>query len=349
MPRPRGVPLGVSRRQPLGLLQAEVSVALAHNLQAGHPPSAQVWCSRKRLRQRKGARLLYSKNWLSTLLTLLVSAAPGFGAASQPAAGGFGGAAFGAAGGGGGTSICKWQRTQGADGQAGGTVSAQGNYMAITAMPQYQNFSFEELRVQDYEVCMLHDKQCNQRNPQLHSGRQASTTQLESITCDSWLLCAWVGCGVRQAGRKKMPAGGVAGGGFGAAASTFGSTGGFGGGSAFGQSSTQAPTAFGAASTSAFGASSGVRMHISRDMLTALYGVDRGLRAHGVGSRVRGVSWACCAFTQIFHLCIMCLAVRKLTACTADMTTGNARIQMCTWRVDRVVSVQGVQTLIPKP
>jgi hypothetical protein len=192
VPRPRGVPLGVSRRQPLGLLQAEVSVALAHNLQAGHPPSAQVWCSRKRLRQRKGARLLYSKDWLSTLLTLLVSAAPGFGAASQPAAGGFGGAAFGAAGGGGGgTSICKWQRTQGADGQAGGTVSAQGNYMAITAMQQYQNFSFEELRVQDYEVCMLHDKQCNQRNPQLHSGRQASTTQLESITCDSWLLCAW--------------------------------------------------------------------------------------------------------------------------------------------------------------
>ena len=171
--------MGVSRRQPLGLLQAEVSVALAHNLQAGHPPSAQVWCSRKRLRQRKGARLLYSKDWLSTLLTLLVSAAPGFGAASQLAAVGFGGAAFGAAGGGGGTSICKWQRTQGADGQAGGTVSAQGNYMAITAMQQYQNFSFEELRVQDYEVCMLYDKQCNQRNAQLHSGRHVLMTHLK--------------------------------------------------------------------------------------------------------------------------------------------------------------------------
>ena len=54
VPRPRGVPLGVSRRQPLGLLQVEASVALAHNLQAGHPPLVQVWCSRKRPRQRKG-------------------------------------------------------------------------------------------------------------------------------------------------------------------------------------------------------------------------------------------------------------------------------------------------------
>ena len=45
VPRPRGVPLGVSRRQPLGLLQAEVSVALAHNLQAGPQRLLQVEAS----------------------------------------------------------------------------------------------------------------------------------------------------------------------------------------------------------------------------------------------------------------------------------------------------------------
>ena len=50
-----------------------------------------------------------------------------------------------------GTAAVKWQKTQGIDG-AGANASQQGIYMAITHMPQYQNYSFEELRVQDYEA-----------------------------------------------------------------------------------------------------------------------------------------------------------------------------------------------------
>ena len=50
-----------------------------------------------------------------------------------------------------GTVVVRWQKTQGIDG-AGANTSQQGTYMAITHMPQYQNYSFEELRVQDYQA-----------------------------------------------------------------------------------------------------------------------------------------------------------------------------------------------------
>jgi len=51
-----------------------------------------------------------------------------------------------------GTVIQKWQKTSGPDGQPNSTNNAQGNYIAITAMPAYQHFSFEELREQDYDA-----------------------------------------------------------------------------------------------------------------------------------------------------------------------------------------------------
>ena len=76
----------------------------------------------------------------------------GFGAQPTAAAGGFGGGGFGAPQAGQGTGIQTWQKTSGPDGQPNSTNNAQGNYIAITAMPAYHNFSFEELRVQDYDA-----------------------------------------------------------------------------------------------------------------------------------------------------------------------------------------------------
>jgi len=50
--------------------------------------------------------------------------------------------------------ICppKWTKTQGPDGAPNSSSTAEGTYMAITAMHAYQSCSFEELRVQDYEA-----------------------------------------------------------------------------------------------------------------------------------------------------------------------------------------------------
>ena len=83
---------------------------------------------------------------------LQASSAGGFGGfGQQPAAGGFGG--FGAAQAGqGGTVSVKWAKTTGPDGAPNTTNNSNGLYMAITAMPAYQNYSFEELRVQDYDA-----------------------------------------------------------------------------------------------------------------------------------------------------------------------------------------------------
>jgi len=55
-----------------------------------------------------------------------------------------------------GTAAVKWTRTQGIDG-ATNTSTTQGWYMAITHMTQYQNYSFEELRVHDYEARRVYD------------------------------------------------------------------------------------------------------------------------------------------------------------------------------------------------
>ena len=46
--------------------------------------------------------------------------------------------------------------------------------------------------------------------PSLRSTRLDDTVEI--ITSYFWILCAWLGCGVRQAGCKEMPAGDVAGG-----------------------------------------------------------------------------------------------------------------------------------------
>ena len=52
-----------------------------------------------------------------------------------------------------GIGICpKWTKTQGPDGAPNSSCTTEGTYMAITAMQAYQNCSFEELRVQDYEA-----------------------------------------------------------------------------------------------------------------------------------------------------------------------------------------------------
>ena len=50
----------------------------------------------------------------------------------------------------GGTVSVKWAKTTGPDGAPNTTNNSNGLYMAITAMPAYQNYSFDELRVQDY-------------------------------------------------------------------------------------------------------------------------------------------------------------------------------------------------------
>jgi len=71
---------------------------------------------------------------------------------STHSTGGFTG--FGAAAGsapGQGTAAAKWTQTQGIDGTTNASTT-EGQYMAITHMPQYHKYSFEELRVQDYEA-----------------------------------------------------------------------------------------------------------------------------------------------------------------------------------------------------
>jgi hypothetical protein len=75
-----------------------------------------------------------------------------FGAATgsavcAPAAGCFGQPAPGQ-----GTVSVKWAKTTGPDGAPRSNTNSNGLYMAITAMPAYQNYSFDELRVQDYEA-----------------------------------------------------------------------------------------------------------------------------------------------------------------------------------------------------
>ena len=49
-----------------------------------------------------------------------------------------------------GTVTQQWAKTTGPDGAPNTTNNSNGLYMAITAMPAYQNYSFDELRVQDY-------------------------------------------------------------------------------------------------------------------------------------------------------------------------------------------------------
>ncbi len=49
-----------------------------------------------------------------------------------------------------GTVIQKWAKTTGPDGAPNSNTGSNGLYTAITAMPTYQNYSFDELRVQDY-------------------------------------------------------------------------------------------------------------------------------------------------------------------------------------------------------
>ena len=56
----------------------------------------------------------------------------------------------------GGTVSVKWAKTTGPDDPPGACANnSNGLYMAITAMPAYQNYSFEELRVQDYDLNLV--------------------------------------------------------------------------------------------------------------------------------------------------------------------------------------------------
>ena len=76
----------------------------------------------------------------------------GFGVASTLAAAEVGGEYFGASQTdvGQGTVATPWQKTHGADGATTSNNTTVGCYVAITHMQQYQGFSFEELRTQDY-------------------------------------------------------------------------------------------------------------------------------------------------------------------------------------------------------
>ena len=69
------------------------------------------------------------------------------GAVGAPAAGDFGQPVPGQ-----GTVSVKWAKTTGPDGAPNSNTTSNGLYMAITAMPAYQSYSFDELRVQDYEA-----------------------------------------------------------------------------------------------------------------------------------------------------------------------------------------------------
>ena len=83
-----------------------------------------------------------------------------------------------------GTAAVKWTKTQGIDG-AGTNASQQGNYMAITHMPHYQNYSFEELRVEDYEAnrktIHAHEANAGEKKPVAFF---RATSRVTSIACD---------------------------------------------------------------------------------------------------------------------------------------------------------------------
>ena len=49
-----------------------------------------------------------------------------------------------------GTVAQKWVKTVGPDGAPNSNSASNGTYISITLMPAYQNYSFDELRVQDY-------------------------------------------------------------------------------------------------------------------------------------------------------------------------------------------------------
>ena len=61
----------------------------------------------------------------------------GFGAPQQQAAG---------------TRSVPWRKTTAADSTSG---KSDGQYFSIVAMPEYAGKSFEELRWEDYQVCLL--------------------------------------------------------------------------------------------------------------------------------------------------------------------------------------------------
>ena len=88
-----------------------------------------------------------------------------------------------------GTAAVIWTKTQGIDG-AGTNASQQGNYMAITHMQHYQNYSFEELRVEDYEA---NRKNAGEKKPEANrknAGEKKpvaffrATSRVTSIACD---------------------------------------------------------------------------------------------------------------------------------------------------------------------
>ena len=54
-----------------------------------------------------------------------------------------------------GTLAHRWTRSTGAD-----TGGLEGTYISITHLPQYRDFSFEELRLQDYEAGYLETANC---------------------------------------------------------------------------------------------------------------------------------------------------------------------------------------------
>jgi hypothetical protein len=80
------------------------------------------------------------------MLLCLQTTSSGFGSAFGAAAGFAGGQSHQK-----GTAAHKWTKTIRVDGDTT-DATTQGQYMAITHMQQYSDHSFEELRVQDYEV-----------------------------------------------------------------------------------------------------------------------------------------------------------------------------------------------------
>ena len=50
-----------------------------------------------------------------------------------------------------GTRSVAWRKTAASDSSSG---KSDGNYLSIVAMPEYASKSFEELRWEDYQVCI---------------------------------------------------------------------------------------------------------------------------------------------------------------------------------------------------